>query len=274
MLGRFEKPRRLRYQGVSKAGKTILASASEAERFEFKRTADAVSAKVLVAAANAVALEGAADGAVTILVGVDEREDANTGLVTGEVVGVSRGGGPDDRDGLERAKQKIRSRASSTLPVPIRLTLIEEGVATSLPFLRLLVRPSSPPHYTSEGLRVTRQGASTRAITDEELLGLYLNRESEAFHERFRSATNGLLRAVEETHEAFLGAAADLERQLHDVEGAASMAGSEAMDSMSRTEWLDRYIRENVPTTETVEEIVHEYTNFAITELRPGPRAA
>lgn len=274
MLGRFERPRQLRYQGVSKAARTILVSAGEGERFEFKRTADAVSAKVLVAAANAVALEGAPDGAVTILVGVDEREDEKTGLVTGEVVGVSAGGDPDDRDGLERAKSKIRSRASSTRPVPVDITIVEEAVATALPFLRLLIQPSSPPHYTAEGLRVTRQGASTRAITDEELLGLYLDREARAFHERFQSATDGLLRAVEATREAFLGAAADLERQLQDVEAAASSAGSEAMDAISRTEWLDRYIREHLPTIATVEGIVQDYTNFAITELRPGPRAA
>jgi hypothetical protein len=158
--------------------------------------------------------------------------------------------------------------------VPVKLTIVEEAVATPLPFLRLLVQPSSPPHYTAEGLRVTRQGASTRAATDEELLGLYLDREAKAFHERFRSATDGLLRAVEATHEEFLWAAADLDRQLQNVEDAASLAGSEAMDSISRTEWLDRYVREHVPTITTVEEIVREYTNFVITELRPGPQAA
>jgi hypothetical protein len=112
MMGRFERPRQLRYQGVSKAARKILLSAGEAERFEFKRTADAVSAKVLVAAANAVALEDSPDGAVTILVGVEEREDDKTGLVTGEVVGISAGGDPNDRDGLERR----RARSGVGLP--------------------------------------------------------------------------------------------------------------------------------------------------------------
>lgn len=274
MIGRFEEPKRLRYQRISTAAREILADSGEAGRFEFKRNADAVSTKVLVAAANAVALEGPSDGAVTVLVGVDEHEDPKSGLVTGQIVGLGEGRDPSSRHGIERAKAKIRSRAASTQPAPVKLTIVEEGVATALPFLRLLVRPSSAPHYTSEGLRVTRQGASTRGITDEELLNLYLDRESVAFHTRFRAATEGLLRAVDETRAAFLAAAADLETKLDDVEGAASMAGAEASDSISRTEWLDHYVRENLPTIETLEEIVNEYTNFAISELRPGPRAA
>ena len=269
MIGEFQEPRQLRYQRTSAAAWRILSTAGEAGRFEFKSTADAVSAKVLVAAANAVVLEGSPAGAVTVLVGVDEHEDARTGLVTGTVVGL---GG--DRTGLERSKEKIRSRASSIQPSPILLTIVEEAVSTSRPYLRLIVRPSAAPHYTEQGLRVTRYGASTRAITDGELLQMYLDREMASFLSRFKMATDSLEADIADVRASFLAAAADLERKLDGVDSSAMYAASEASESQSSVEWLDRYVRRSLPTDEDLQELFEAWTNFLLDELKPWRRAA
>lgn len=43
-----------------------------------------------------------------------------------------------------------------------------------------------PPHFDDEGRRQTRQGRSTRALSDEDPLGIYLDREAGSFATRFR----------------------------------------------------------------------------------------
>lgn len=161
---------------MSGTARTLLQTEGESGRFEFKRQASAVKDEVLVAAANAVLLDDLSEPYVTLLVGVDEVKDEVTGMVTGLVVGI---------DDLEVAADAIRQRAGRTRPSPIGLTIIEENTATSRPFLRLEISPTFPPHFTENGRRITRYGPSTRAITDEELLGIYLDREAQNFRERF-----------------------------------------------------------------------------------------
>lgn len=53
-----------------------------------------------------------------------------------------------------------------------------------------------PPHYDAEGRRQTRQGRSTRALTDDELLRIYLDREAGSFAARFRQTSDELQSAV------------------------------------------------------------------------------
>ena len=178
--GNANEPR-YRYPRLAEATRRLLRTQGEVGRFEFKQTSEAVTSKVLVAAANAAALEGIDH--VMILVGVGERQDRVTGVVTGEVVGLSN---------VEQAKQRITSAAVRTRPVPIGLTIIEENAETKKPILRLEVRPTRPPHFDDNGSRVTRLGASTRAVTDEELVELYLRREAEAFEARFRQTASRL----------------------------------------------------------------------------------
>lgn len=52
------------------------------------------------------------------------------------------------------------------------------------------------PHFDDEGRRQTRQGRSTRALTDEEMLHIYLDRESGSFAARFRQTSADLSAAV------------------------------------------------------------------------------
>ncbi|WP_131808150.1 AlbA family DNA-binding domain-containing protein [Mycolicibacterium elephantis] len=100
----------LRFKGVSKAARELLAASGETERFEFKRDASAVK-KVLVAAANWVALDPATREKVTLLVGVDEEKGPGTGLVTGKIVGLSD---------LDKSIDAIQQYCASTRPVSCR----------------------------------------------------------------------------------------------------------------------------------------------------------
>jgi predicted HTH transcriptional regulator len=166
---------RLRYSRLSGSTRRLLATEGESGRFEFKQDDTVVTAGVIAAAANASELEGV--GAVTILVGVEEIEDLATSVVRGRVLGLAD---------VEKARSRITSRAASVKPVPPHLTVVEENTGTAKPILRLEISPTRAPHYTDTGNRATRYGASTRAITDEELLELYLFRDAEAFELRFR----------------------------------------------------------------------------------------
>lgn len=212
---------RLRYQKISGEARRLLREEGESGRFEFKQTPEAVKGDVLVAAANTVAIEQIPQGFVTILVGVGEREDPDTGVVTGEVLGLSTHADTEHRRrGIEKAKDKIQGRARATRPVPINITIIEEGVATKKPFLRVQVSPSYIPHHTQDGRRVTRYGASTRAIEGEELLDLYLLREAHQFEQRFRSV------------------AAHLEMSLFDVASTVDSLGDDIQDRLGRIRQL------------------------------------
>lgn len=173
----------LRYHQVSAEATALLKAEGESGRFEFKQTARSVKPEVLCAAANWVALDPSREH-VTLLVGVEEKEDPATGLVTGSVIA----GGLN----LQKAVETIQNLVRETRPVPVNVTIIEEGVATSAPFVRLEIRPTFAPHYDAEGRRQTRNNASTRPLTDEELLDLYLDREAAKFEQRFQRTAQRL----------------------------------------------------------------------------------
>ena len=181
-----EDPEPSRYQEISAAAQRILAL-GESDRYEFKRDVDVVSPKLLAALANWVALDPAREAA-HLLIGVEEIEDKTTGLVYGKPFGLPRG--------LDKAVARIQDMASKTRPIPVNVLIVEEGVSTDLPFLRVEIRPTMAPHFDDEGRRQTRQGRSTRALTDDELLGIYLDREAGSFAARFRHTSEELQSAV------------------------------------------------------------------------------
>ena len=185
-LSMTKVPEPSRYKQVSQAARRILAL-GESGRFEFKRDIDAVTPKLLAALANWIALDPAQDVA-HLLVGVEEIEDTETGLVSGSPFGLPRG--------LDKSVARIQDMASKTRPIPVDTFIIEEGTAGATPFLRIEIRPTMPPHFDDEGRRQTRQGRSTRALTDEELLRIYLDREGGSFAARFRQTTTELQSAV------------------------------------------------------------------------------
>lgn len=224
----------LRFTAVSAAARRLLAAEGESGRFEFKRTSDAVKPDVLVAAANWVALSPDLEE-VTILVGVAEVTDPVTALTTGAVAGLK---GP-----LAGHIERVNNQAKNTFPVPVEVTVIEEAVGTARPFLRVKVRPTAAPHFDGSGRRVTRYGASTRRLEDQELLDLYLDREAERFRARFHSIAEGLeerLESMARMAGAAVEAAERLPGLIDNAESAASMAGSEAEDSKRSVEDLTR----------------------------------
>lgn len=228
---------RLRYEGVSAAAQRILTHEGESGRFEFKQTSKVVEPAVLVAAANWVALEPTRD-VVTILVGVAEVVDEETGLTRGQPVGLP---GND----LSHHVRRIQDYARATLPVPVGIRIIEEGVSTPRPFLRIDVWPTRAPHFDGSGRRVTRDGASHRALMDEELVSIYLDRESVQFEARFDGTAKRTIDAVNSIQNGLGGIAAEvarLPRLIDDAEGAAAMAGSEADDARRAIEDLGRRI--------------------------------
>lgn len=53
-----------------------------------------------------------------------------------------------------------------------------------------------PPHFDVEGRRQTREGRSNRALTDDALLRIYLDRKADSFVARFRHIATELREAV------------------------------------------------------------------------------
>jgi hypothetical protein len=245
----------LRHARVSVAARRILTTQGESGRFEFKADSKAATATVLVAAANWVALEPSREF-VTILIGVEEVVDADTGLTTGRPVRLS---GND----LSTHVRRVQDFAASTRPTPVDVRIIEEGVKTASPFLRVEVRPTFAPHFDGAGRRVTRHGASTRALEDEELLEIYLDREARQFEARFRATAEDTMARIDSMRKGLGGMAETLEHLpglISGAESAAQMAGYEAEDTkrdirnvQERLEVLERRLAERLnQTPETV----------------------
>ena len=116
---------RSRFQDMSGAARRMLAL-GESGRFEFKRDGDAVTVGLLAALANWVAADPARDVA-HLLIGVEEVEDAATGLVSGVPC--------DLRKGLDRTVARVQDLASRTRPIPVDAFVVEEAVAQDHPFV-------------------------------------------------------------------------------------------------------------------------------------------
>lgn len=220
----------VRHQQVSPEASALLASEGESGRFEFKQTAKAVRPEVLCAAANWVAQDRSTRDKVTLLVGVEEVQDAATGLVTGRVVpgGIK----------LQQSVETIQNLVRETRPVPVDVRIIEEGAATPTPFLRLEIRPTSPPHYDAEGRRQTRNNASTRPLTGEELLDIYLDREAEKFEQRFQQTASEVLDGLAQVSRG-------VDELLDDL-GYAGSAASEAVDEAQNSKFVAERIERSL----------------------------
>jgi hypothetical protein len=221
-------PRPTRYQRTSAEAKRMLRL-GESGRFEFKQNAEAVSVGVLAALANWVASDESR-AVAHLLVGVQEVEDHATGLVRGEPRDLPKG--------LDRAVARIQDLAGRTRPIPVDVFIIEEGVAETTPFLRIEVRPTIAPHFDDEGRRQTRNGRSTRALTDEELLQIYLKREAGSFAARFQQVSEALHEAVggigsqvESIADAIETPIAQPLTELTETAGYAASAASSAEDA-------------------------------------------
>lgn len=204
-----------------------MLALGESGRFEFKRDVDAVSVKLLAAMANWVALDSGQEASY-LLVGVQEVEDRTTGLVWGEPRGLPKG--------LDKAVARIQDLASQTRPVPVDAFVVEENVAGETPFVRVEVRPTMPPHFDNEGRRQTRQGRSTRALTDDELLRVYLDREAGSFAARFKQTSDELRSAVGAIGDQVDDVAAAIEENIAEPIRTLTMTAETAADAARSAE--------------------------------------
>jgi hypothetical protein len=242
---RHGRPTRLsRHQQMSAEAKRMLAL-GESGRYEFKRDAEAVSPKVLATLANWVALDDTRDVA-HLLIGVDEIEDQETGLISGKACGLPKG--------LDRAVARLQDVASKTRPIPVDVFIIEEAVAEEVPFIRV------------EG-RQTRQGRSTRALADDELLRIYLDREAGSFAARFRHAGEELRSAMGAVTSQVNQIADAIDRQiamplaeLSETAGYAASAASSAESAASTVGYdvntVEHLVRE-------LQDLVHDLRDTA-----------
>jgi hypothetical protein len=265
-----------RHQEISAEAQEMLAL-GESGRFEFKRDVDAVSVKLLATLANWVALDPDREVA-HLLVGVDEIEDQTTGLVSGEPCGLAKG--------LERAVARIQDLASKTRPVPVDAFIVEENVSGEKPFVRVEVRPTMPPHFDDEGRRQTRQGRSTRAITDEELLRVYLDREAGNFAARFRQTSDELRLAVGVISNQVDDVAAEIEESIAEpirsltrtaesaaeaarsAEDSADSASASAMNAEYEVSNVQRLVKDLHDTVDDMREQTSESLAFRLVKLR------
>ncbi len=88
-----------------------------------------------------------------------------------------------------------------------------------------------PPHFDDEGRRQTRMGRSTRAITDEELLRVYLDREAGSFAARFRQTTTDLQSAVGAVGNQVDQIAEGIERHIAEPIALITATATEAADA-------------------------------------------
>jgi DNA-binding ferritin-like protein len=271
-----KNPQASRFREVSTAAKRILAL-GESDRYEFKRDVDVVTPRLLAALANWVSLEPSRDAA-HLLVGVDEVEDKDTGLVLGVPFGLPKG--------LDKAVARIQDMASKTRPIPVDVRIIEEGVDEPTPFLRVEIRPTMAPHFDDEGRRQTRQGRSTRALTDDELLGIYLDREAGSFATRFRQTTTelqsavgavgnqvdqiaeGIQRNIAEPIERMTATAEEAAEAARSAASAADSANAAADTTSYEVEHVQRLVRDLQDAVNDLDDESHENLVFRIVQAR------
>jgi DNA-binding ferritin-like protein len=269
-------PQPSRFRKVSPAAKRILAL-GESGRYEFKRDIDAVTPKLLAALANRVALDPDLEVA-HLLVGVDEVEDKETGLVYGNPYGLPKG--------LDKAVARIQDVASRTRPIPVDVFTVEEAVSEPRPFVRVEIRPTMPPHFDDEGRRQTRMGRSTRALTDDELLRVYLDREAGSFAARFRQTTTELQSAVGavgsqvdqiaegiEKHIAepiarMTATAAEAADAAHSAASAADSANAAADTASYEVEHVQRLVRDLQEVVNDLDDESHQNLVHRVVQVR------
>lgn len=263
-----KSPQASRHEAISVAAEHMLAL-GESGRHEFKRDVEAVTAGLLSALANWVAADPTRDVA-HLLVGVEEVEDRTTGLVSGVPYGLPKG--------LDKAVARIQDVASRTRPIPVETFIVEEGTSQMTPFIRVEVRPTMPPHFDDQGRRQSRQGRSTRALTDDELLRIYLDREAGSFALRFRQTSHELQSAVgavgsqiDQIAEAIDQRIAQPIDQLSgttsEAADAAQSASSSADSAAASADSVDYEVRHVQRLVEDLQDVVAELQNDSLQNL-------
>ncbi|MCG8610173.1 MAG: ATP-binding protein [Pseudomonadales bacterium] len=170
--------RKREYRRLSRRTRVLLLG-TENSAVDFKRNANGVKQKSLVAFANSE--EGGA-----LLLGVEEFTSED-GVQRGRIVGC------DVDDG---ARLQIQNKALGCIP-PVHIEIITENLAHK-PILRIEIRTGSQrPYCTSSGEYAIRADGRNRVLQPSEMLQLFMDRESEQFLNRFKYAVSKLEAQVE-----------------------------------------------------------------------------
>jgi ATP-dependent DNA helicase RecG len=161
------------YKGVTAESK-ILLGGEEGYDVEFKRSMNGLTNEDLVAFANSE------EGGV-IFIGVEEFKKTD-GRKIGNIVGCPIG---------DEEKLKIIDRAMSCVP-PIDINVTVENTCDK-PIFRIDI-PSGrvKPYCTSKGTYKIRGDGRNLALTPDRLLDIFMEKESQAFINRFKNATHTL----------------------------------------------------------------------------------
>jgi len=171
------------FKGISNQGRRLLAQ-QEGSQLDFKAHPDGLHSEDLVAFANS-------EAGGTILIGVSETVTED-GLQGTEVTGCEIG---------DNAKLAILNRASACLP-PVHVEIFFENTSET-PFIRIEIPTSTRrPHCTASGTYKIRVDGRNLAMGPSEMLGIFMDRESEKFFKRFTAATEDLKATVEELRES------------------------------------------------------------------------
>ncbi|MFC4354757.1 RNA-binding domain-containing protein [Chryseomicrobium palamuruense] len=177
-----------------------LLNKEEGLDVDFKRDRNGIKPEDLVAFANS-------PSGGTILVGVDE--DINKeGKQRGKIVGCKISDGE---------KLALLGKASECRP-PIDIEIIIENENTDKPFYRIEI-PSGPykPYCTNRGVYQIRGDARNNPITPEQLLNIFLEKNSSEFFERFKHATLELESNLQESQKELFNLNIILESMNHKV---------------------------------------------------------
>lgn len=161
------------YKGLSRRSQHLLNMA-EGPGVDFKREVTAIKGRDLVAFANS-----ASGGA--ILIGVDEITTPE-GVQRGRIVGCA----VDDN-----ARLTLVNKATDCFPA-VEIQIFFENLARK-PIIRLEI-PSGhhKPYCTLHGNYAIRSDGRNRALLPDELLAIFMERESEQFLARFHVAVSRL----------------------------------------------------------------------------------
>lgn len=177
---------------------------------EYKQSVEAVEQDDLVALANA---KGG-----TILVGVQEIRQK--GRQYGDPIGCEVG---------EKARRKLLNKANECMP-PIDIQITAEGSGKRRILRVDVTEEPKKPCCTSSGTYKIRKNSTKVAIDPELMTAMILERESQEFLKRFKSAGNAIIKTLEL-------ATASLEEKLEKIEilvNEASKTASEAADSAAQ----------------------------------------
>lgn len=207
------------YMTVSKKARMLL-NRQEGYDVDYKLTVKGLEATDLVAFANS-------DTGGTILIGVTEIEDKNS-MQRGKIVGCPVG---------DKERLYILSKAESCVP-PVEVHIIIENYSRK-PFYRIEI-PSGKdkPYCTGGGTYKIRGDGRTNTLLPSRLLTLFIEKQSEAFLNRFREATKELGKNLQSSNVELKGELDDLLVKILDMEYNVENSLGNILEGVASTESL------------------------------------